>query len=138
MIMIGGETHNRAGCARQNRENGQAVVELAITLTILLLILLGALDMGRAFFGYISIVNAAREGARVGAVLGTPSAIAPAVQREISGNGLDPGLVTVSYSWGGIRGPVVVSVTYPFDLIVSGILPFTRLTLRSTATMMIQ
>lgn len=46
---------------------GQGLVELAITLPILLLLLGGALDLGRAFFARIAIENAAKEGAFFGA-----------------------------------------------------------------------
>jgi Flp pilus assembly protein TadG len=118
-------------------EIGQATVELAVTLTLLLLVLVGALDLGRAFFSYVSIVNAAREGARYGAEMRAPGAIAPAVQREVSGNGLDPALLSVTYSWGGQGRPVRVTVVYPFRPITTGILPFGQITLSSSATMMI-
>ncbi|CAA9302610.1 MAG: hypothetical protein AVDCRST_MAG77-5792 [uncultured Chloroflexi bacterium] len=43
---------------------GQAVVEAALVLPILLLFLLGTIDLGRAFTVYVSVANAAREGAR--------------------------------------------------------------------------
>lgn len=47
--------------------DGQSLVEFALTLPLLMLILLGVLDLGRLFFAYIAINNAAREGARYGA-----------------------------------------------------------------------
>ena len=46
---------------------GQSLAEFAITLPVLLLLLLGVLDLGRLFFAYIAVNNAAREGARYGA-----------------------------------------------------------------------
>jgi Flp pilus assembly protein TadG len=46
---------------------GQAVVELAIAMPLLALMLFGLVDFGRAYFQYIAVVNAAREGARVAA-----------------------------------------------------------------------
>jgi Flp pilus assembly protein TadG len=48
----------------QNQETGQSLLELAIVLPLLVLIVLGALDLGRAFFTVIVITNASREGAR--------------------------------------------------------------------------
>jgi Flp pilus assembly protein TadG len=42
---------------------GQALVELAILLPVLLFLLLGALDLGRVFYSQITITNAAKEGA---------------------------------------------------------------------------
>lgn len=116
-------------------DSGQAVVELALTLSILLMILLGALDLGRAFFSYITIINAAREGARVGAVYQRSDMVAPAARREASANGLNPLLLNVQTRSSG--GGLIVTVTYPFDLIVTGFLPFSGMTLSATATMMI-
>ncbi len=119
-------------------ESGQAVVELAFTLTLLLVILAGAVDLGRAFFGYISIVNAAREGARVGAALQSASAVTAAARNELDGSGLDPNQLAVSYTWGGQFGPLVVTVSYPYRFIMGGFLPAAQITLSSSATMMIQ
>jgi Flp pilus assembly protein TadG len=48
---------------------GQELVEYALTLPILLLLILGIVEFGVAIFAYNTIANAAREGARVGAVL---------------------------------------------------------------------
>src|SRR6202011_6350195 len=45
----------------------QAVVELAIAMPLLALMLFGLVDFGRAYFQYIAVVNATREGARVAA-----------------------------------------------------------------------
>jgi hypothetical protein len=46
---------------------GQSLVELAIVLPVLLLLLGGAIDLGRAFFARVAIENAAKEGALYGA-----------------------------------------------------------------------
>src|SRR6266404_8694608 len=42
---------------------GQSLVETAISLSVLLLIFSGAVDLGRAFFSWVQINNAASEGA---------------------------------------------------------------------------
>jgi len=47
-----------------SRERGQAMVELALVLPILLLILMAIVDFGRIFHGHLSVTTAAREGAR--------------------------------------------------------------------------
>lgn len=44
-------------------ECGQSLVELAISFTILLLLVAGAIDFGRAFFTWVSLRDAAQEGA---------------------------------------------------------------------------
>jgi len=43
---------------------GQSVAEMALLVPLLLLLVVGAVDLGRAFHSYIVITNAAREGAR--------------------------------------------------------------------------
>ena len=45
------------------RQKGQALVELALTLPLILLLVLGAMDFGRVYHTKIVITNAAREGA---------------------------------------------------------------------------
>ena len=42
---------------------GQALVEFALVIPVLMLILLACIDFGRIMFSYIQINNAAREGA---------------------------------------------------------------------------
>ena len=49
-------------------QRGQTLVELALVLPVIILILFGILEFGRIFHSYIVITNAAREGARLGAV----------------------------------------------------------------------
>jgi hypothetical protein len=48
--------------ARQH-EKGQSLVEMALALPLLLLILAGLLDLGRVYFTYLTIQDAATEGA---------------------------------------------------------------------------
>jgi hypothetical protein len=49
------------------RHRGQSLVELAVLLPVLTLILLGTVDLARAFFAYEQLTNAIREGAAFGA-----------------------------------------------------------------------
>lgn len=49
-------------------ESGQSLVELAISLIVLLYLLLGAVEFGIALFQYISIRDAAQEGALYGSI----------------------------------------------------------------------
>jgi hypothetical protein len=117
---------------------GQATVEFVLSLGLVLLLLLSALDFGRAFFGYIALVNAAREGARAGVMSQNPAMISSAVSQELQGNSLiNLSLLTTTYTWGGSGQPLVVNLSYRFDLIVTSFLPFSSLTLRTSATMAI-
>ncbi|MGC8874191.1 MAG: TadE/TadG family type IV pilus assembly protein [Chloroflexia bacterium] len=51
-----------------DKGRGQSVVEMALLLPILLLVVIGLIEFGRAFLFYTMISNAAREGARYGMV----------------------------------------------------------------------
>ncbi|AHF06871.1 TadE/TadG family type IV pilus assembly protein [Desulfitobacterium metallireducens] len=46
-------------------EQGQALVEMALVLPLLLLLLFGIIEMGRVGYAYITVSNAARSAARV-------------------------------------------------------------------------
>jgi hypothetical protein len=76
---------------------GQSVVELAITLPILLLLILGLVNLGILMQAQIVLTNAAWEGARAGATITDPAhgdeEIIGAVQRSLSG--LDASRVTI-------------------------------------------
>src|SRR5690349_4306536 len=54
------------GQRSERRERGQGLVEFAISVPFMLLILLGTIDMGRVFFNYIEMRQAAVEGATYG------------------------------------------------------------------------
>lgn len=48
----------------RRRRRGQGLMELVVILPLLMLILMGAIDLGRVFFAYAAISNAAYEAAR--------------------------------------------------------------------------
>jgi hypothetical protein len=97
---------------RHARPRGQAMVELALVLPVLLLIMMGIFDFGRAVFAYNSLSNAAREGARIAIVDQTVTAGVPVgateAANQASGLGLDasdPAAVKVSYLLPDLSGP---------------------------------
>lgn len=51
---------------RRSSERGQSLVEIAISLPVIILILLGTIDFGMAIFSYAIIRDAAQEGALYG------------------------------------------------------------------------
>jgi len=57
----------------RHEERGAAAVEFALVMTPLLLLALGGIDFGHYFYVREVVVNAAREGARAGAIV--PNAI---------------------------------------------------------------
>src|SRR5256886_8978102 len=53
-------------CHRLSRSRGQAIVETALLLAMLMLLVMGTADLGRVFYYSIAVTNAAREAARQG------------------------------------------------------------------------
>jgi Flp pilus assembly protein TadG len=51
-----------------NGQRGQSLVELALSLTVILMLLAGAVDFGMAFFSYTALRDAAQEGALYGSI----------------------------------------------------------------------
>ena len=133
------------------RNRGQELVEYALTLPILLLFVLGIMEFGVAVFAYNSIANAAREGARVGAVAqGTQQEVEQVVTDAAIGRTgglrLTPANVTVNFEELDSeddpeldRDAVKVTVIYTHALITGRFLQTVgsdaTLDLRSVATM---
>ncbi len=102
-------------------KRGQNLVELALLLPILLIIVIGILDLGRSFYYYVAITNAAREGARYAAV--HPGSGDPAVRTHVS-NELSPAImidtndVHVARTMvPGQPSEITVTIAYHFDLV---------------------
>ena len=72
------------------RHRGQALTELALILPVLLVVLMGILDFGRAIYAYNAISNAAREGGRTAIVNQTPSEIRARAIAQATGVVVDP------------------------------------------------
>ncbi len=64
------------------REQGQSLVEMAIALVILLLLVGGVVDLGRAFFTFMALRDSVQEGALYGSVN-------PTLTQEIKNHVLD-------------------------------------------------
>ena len=71
-----GSSHGRP----TGRQSGAAAVELALVLPMLLMLVFGIVDFGRAYNAKISLTQAAREGARVRALGGDAAATTARVQ----------------------------------------------------------
>ena len=84
---------------KSTRERGQALVEMALLLPILLLITMGAIDFGRLYFAYTSIANAAREGAMCASLtVSCPGGAVAAANAEVGG--ALPGGITTTVAGG--------------------------------------
>jgi Flp pilus assembly protein TadG len=129
---------------RRNTDQGQAVVEFAVILPVLLLILFAILQFGVVFNNYIQVTAAAREGARKAAVsrsLGTSAAeTAATTAAKNAAPGLNQSNITVtfpnspSFSQGS---DVSVQVTYPYSISIIGLVVASG-NLSSTTTMRVE
>jgi len=124
-------------------EDGAAVVEFALVLPLLLLIIWGIIEIGRAFYTINNAASAAREGARLGAICplllqaGVPEMDAACEARikarvalyfQPLGNVLDTADVSVLPAVKTpVTGPITVRIDYPYK-------PLTPLDWRFTMT----
>jgi Flp pilus assembly protein TadG len=108
--------------------SAQALVEFALTLPILLLLVLGAMDFGRMFYTKIVLTNAAREGANYLSYFPEDAnngyaATYAAIIDEANSSTVQVTVADVSFSGCCTRGtPVEVTVSRTVDLIFDGVL----------------
>jgi len=76
---------------------GQTLVEFALVLPLLILLLVGIFDFGRAIFAYNTINNAAREAARLAIVDQTFADIRAEAAASAAGLNIDPTSVQVDF-----------------------------------------
>lgn len=106
-----------------HNEKGQSLVEMAVVLPVLLLILCGILDFGWIMGNQLVAENGCREGARLGAVVGTKTDYASLVANRVmavtpgySHSGMDVDASLTNPSDPG-EGDVKVTVSYTFPLL---------------------
>lgn len=132
---------NQTGMAdRGQSRHGQSLVELALVLPFMLFILFGVLDLGRVFFSTITLVSAAREGARhlsvypgdAGNTFGPFMGTIETVKQEAAFSGLTLVTGEISPSCTNLDdnpefcdsgGTAVVTVTHNFHLVLGWFLP---------------
>ena len=137
----------------RHSERGQALIETAITLPILLLLMVGIFEVGRAYQHWQVLTNAAREGARFSVTPNSVPATSAAMVRQYMLDGqlsqyaaaavnVDKNAtITVN---GTNVGASQVTVDYPFtfimlqpvaNLVVTGSPAGAPITMRATAIM---
>jgi Flp pilus assembly protein TadG len=121
----------KRGKRRRHKSAGQAVVEFALVIPIFLFIFWGVIDFGFMLFSRMSVINAAREGARAASVATDPSTIPVLVPSAVvsSGAGLVAGDISVTVTCRPVVSgscnfaaaanskpgdAVVVTVNYPY------------------------
>lgn len=96
--------------ARPRRDRGQAVVELALTVPLLVLLLLSIVQLGLVVRDQILVVHAAREAARAGAVSADSDAVRRAAAKS---SGLQSKRMKVEMgSRGGAGSTLTVTIHY--------------------------
>jgi Flp pilus assembly protein TadG len=108
---------------------GQSMVELALGLPLLLLLLLGTIDVGRAFYCAVQLRNAVREGAGYGAHFPTDTS---GMTSRVTAHGVPSGTTVSTPTLSGsctsnngvASGTCVVTVTasYAFTPVTTGFL----------------
>jgi Flp pilus assembly protein TadG len=113
--------------SRMGSERGQALLEAALITPVVLLIMVGIFEVGRAFQTYQVVTNAAREGARAAVVPGAdPVTVKGIVKKYMEDGRLAKAAtaeITVNQAAsidvnGTSIGATLVTVDYPFEFVV--------------------
>ena len=112
-------TRHKCGTKKAAKgSRGVAVVEFALVIPLLLLLVFGIVEFGRAYQTRLTVTNAAREGVRVLAVTDDqPAAEAAAL---VAATGIDPAQVTIVATPCSGGMPAVVQVSYPVVIDIPG------------------
>ena len=102
-------------------ERGAAAVEFALVVPLLLLLVMGIVEFGRAYNAQTTISGAAREGVRVMALRNDPAAAKAAVKSAASPIQLSDAQISISptscTSSGTTPQTATVTVTYKVDFL---------------------
>lgn len=74
----------RTATPRRDRSRGQALVEFALILPIFVLLLTGMLDFGAGLYSRMTVINAAREGARAAVTAADPASVNATVTSAVA------------------------------------------------------
>ena len=136
----------RGDPARLRRgEHGQSLVELALSLTIIMLLLAGAVDFSMAYFSFSAMQDAAQEGALYGSVNPSDTTGIETRVRSASSNPVDLSdtslvdvIVTVDPDPGACEGDeVTVNVIYDYPIsmpFIGAIIGSQKITLNASVT----
>ncbi len=98
---------------KARRERGQAMVEMAITLPLFLLLVMGIMEMGWYFYNQMSVENGSREGARYAIVHAEDATLTADVTSLVQGMVVGPGTLTVTLNKSGNDISVAVTKAVP-------------------------
>jgi len=120
---------------------GQALVEFALVLPVLLLLIVGSMEFGLVINQYMVLAEAAREGARSAAVGNNNATVVTVVKTAASHIDTSQVTVTISPTDTRIRGNgVTVTVAKPVQAITQLMSPFlpAGFMVQGTATMRVE
>ena len=106
-------------------EGGQALIEFALITPFLLMMLIGIIEFGRAWNLHQVVTDAAREGARKGAIWDpsvTENDVRNVVLQRLGAAGIPPAAVTITLNnvLGGTDTPLDVRVSVPYRFMFFG------------------
>lgn len=104
----------------RERDRGAAAVEFALLLPLLLVLVFGIIDFGRALNAEITLTQAAREGARLDALGQTNATVVTRTQTAATGLGLAAGDVAetlICVPNAGATADAKVTVSYQFSFV---------------------
>ena len=103
-------------------EGGQALVEFALVLSVLVVILFGIIEWGRLWMTANIMTSAAREGARVAAVTApNHNQVRSAVQNILGASNIDD--ATVSIAGPNSNNEVTVTVQLDYNILTGSLVP---------------
>ncbi|MEH7381311.1 TadE family protein [Bacillus sp. JJ1533] len=99
------------------KQNGQGIVEMALSITLLLFLVFGIIDFGRIFSAYLTLNHASREAARVASVGGSNEDILRTAVEATEVMTSELVKVNISPEIGRSRGEfVTIAISYPVTL----------------------
>lgn len=108
---------------RLRDERGQSLVEFAFGVSVILILLAGALDLGRAYFTFLSLRDAAQEGALYGSLAAPDVDGIRARVRESSGWPVDFSTFSDDQIQVSVSGPACtgseVHITLQMDFVLA-------------------
>ena len=107
----------KTGKNRRDGEKGQNLVEFAMVVPIFLILVFSIVDFGMGFHAWITVTNAPREGARIGAVGADSATIEARVIDTTSSLAAEDIEVTVVNAQGAPGEAVSVDVKYEYELV---------------------
>jgi Flp pilus assembly protein TadG len=128
--------------AARDEESGAAIIEFALLLPILVTLVYGCFEVGRALLVRQAMEGAVRAGARMlarvpdpvcrpGCTAGAADAVRMTLQQIIENTGLPRDAVTVEPQSNAAEGTVAMEATIVFDVAFTGPVPFKRWTLKA-------